>query len=898
LCTPTCGNGEIEEGEQCDDGNIHGNDGCAMNCTIEDGFVCPTPGEPCVPASGACCLANNSCVQLSGSGCTAESGVFNGPGTSCDQDADGANVCVDCDDNDDGAIGITSLSLRKFVTNNNTGGPNRTPEEFTLTATAVSGGAITFFGQGPIVFGPNAPYLLPAVFTLSETLFPGYAPGTWSCTGTNSQPVATGNPGEATLTLTAEDDCGATIRCSITNDDRVRGPCCYTPSDQEPSQPIKRCSDNLLEAECAALVGAWTPALSPEPETCANVGCCGDGVINGPSQCDDGNLNNFDGCSSQCRCEQPRGSIIQTSFNKYCEDDDFVAVEFVLSLSGGPGWSTFKRFDCGVGNVEKPCTSDNGVDFDCTCKIKASYSGVVSATFGSRVNGCDLTRTATVTPTINQLQCPDDGLFCNGDEFCYFDEDSCAAECRSTGDPCILDEVCGDNVCNEVNDVCDFTPDNTDCEASEACREYPCGVFGPITIPRPGACEPDCNNNGVPDCDDISDGTSDDDNENGVPDECDGCSYTQGYWKNAEHSAALPDFSYGNPEWQDRCLARRTELFAQCLSISNGPTFVECDVLSQFLGDVDSFCYSLPEYFDLSYPQQGNLRRTDCAKLQRQLFAFLMNTFLGAIGDIPPYTELGAYVSDPLLEEVVGFLNTYPEIFDVRTCFGEQPLTDMERSDLVDFARLLDQYNTGELPGGVAHCDSEQECAYTTFSSSSDCSDGDLLQSGDSECVVRPFGEQTFNYKANCRSDGQVTLSLSDRTNCGGKKEQFRRNELTCFMIQHSPDVYVSINCSGCPDPDLVVNGAEPQAVVEEPVQEQQQLAGVVEPETENDNNGNPDEALEIATLVFVILAFVMILIVLIVLCVYYRRMPANGKGIFARLTLRDHVEAQDKWMN
>lgn len=32
LC---CGNGLLEEGEECDDGNAHGGDGCAANCTVE-----------------------------------------------------------------------------------------------------------------------------------------------------------------------------------------------------------------------------------------------------------------------------------------------------------------------------------------------------------------------------------------------------------------------------------------------------------------------------------------------------------------------------------------------------------------------------------------------------------------------------------------------------------------------------------------------------------------------------------------------------------------------------------------------------------------------------------------------------------------------------------------------
>jgi cysteine-rich repeat protein len=36
---PTCGNGQVETGEQCDDGNTNSNDGCSSTCQTES---CPT----------------------------------------------------------------------------------------------------------------------------------------------------------------------------------------------------------------------------------------------------------------------------------------------------------------------------------------------------------------------------------------------------------------------------------------------------------------------------------------------------------------------------------------------------------------------------------------------------------------------------------------------------------------------------------------------------------------------------------------------------------------------------------------------------------------------------------------------------------------------------------------
>ena len=46
----SCGDGLIEPGEECDDGNSASNDGCSSSCQIEKGWSCPTPGAACVAA--------------------------------------------------------------------------------------------------------------------------------------------------------------------------------------------------------------------------------------------------------------------------------------------------------------------------------------------------------------------------------------------------------------------------------------------------------------------------------------------------------------------------------------------------------------------------------------------------------------------------------------------------------------------------------------------------------------------------------------------------------------------------------------------------------------------------------------------------------------------------------
>lgn len=49
-CGPVCGNGVLEEAEQCDDGNLIRGDGCS-GCKIDAGFICRYPGFLCQSSS-------------------------------------------------------------------------------------------------------------------------------------------------------------------------------------------------------------------------------------------------------------------------------------------------------------------------------------------------------------------------------------------------------------------------------------------------------------------------------------------------------------------------------------------------------------------------------------------------------------------------------------------------------------------------------------------------------------------------------------------------------------------------------------------------------------------------------------------------------------------------------
>lgn len=48
----TCGNGIVNFPEECDDGNTSASDGCSADCTLEPGWRCRVPGKRCLPVCG------------------------------------------------------------------------------------------------------------------------------------------------------------------------------------------------------------------------------------------------------------------------------------------------------------------------------------------------------------------------------------------------------------------------------------------------------------------------------------------------------------------------------------------------------------------------------------------------------------------------------------------------------------------------------------------------------------------------------------------------------------------------------------------------------------------------------------------------------------------------------
>ncbi len=89
-----CGSGQIEVGEDCDDGNPFDGDGCSSTCTIEPGFVCTGDPSSCTAICGdGLVLGNETCDDgghVDGDCCGA-SCQLEPPGSPC---ADDLNECT------------------------------------------------------------------------------------------------------------------------------------------------------------------------------------------------------------------------------------------------------------------------------------------------------------------------------------------------------------------------------------------------------------------------------------------------------------------------------------------------------------------------------------------------------------------------------------------------------------------------------------------------------------------------------------------------------------------------------------------------------------------------------------------------------------------------------------
>jgi fibro-slime domain-containing protein len=275
---PECGDGVIEAGETCDDGNATPGDGCSGLCQIEPGWLCPTPDTPCIKIwicgngvvdPGETCDDGNT---QSGDGCSSTCQAEPGwqcPGASTDGGAASGGACI-------------QIKCGDGVVETGEGcddGNNASRDGCSATCQIEKG------WQCPT----------PGAACTASQCGDGVVAGSEQCDDGNS---------------VSGDGCSSTCQVEA-------GWQCPTPDTK---CIAKQCGDGIIAGNeqcddgnnlpndgcsptCQLEAGFACTTKPAPPQSVCHKTVCGDGVKEGFEECDDGNLIPYDGCSPTCTIE-------------------------------------------------------------------------------------------------------------------------------------------------------------------------------------------------------------------------------------------------------------------------------------------------------------------------------------------------------------------------------------------------------------------------------------------------------------------------------------------------------------------------------------------------------------------------------------------------------------------
>jgi hypothetical protein len=411
ACVNTPNDANCDDQELCTTDSCDSVSGCA-NVPV----VCP-PGQQCDSADGICktppeCTVDADCDN--GFFCDGAEICFTGtclPGTPPDCD-DGVGCTVDtCDELNDACVNTpddASCDDNNVCTGSETCDPVNDCQPGT-PLDCDDGQLCTTDSCAPLTGCDNAAVECPA----GEQCDPADGickapPGctvdadcddTLFCNGAETCDTATGTCQPGT-----PPDCDDGVGCTVDTCDETSDTCVNTPNDAN-------CDDGDV---CNG------------SETCDATLDCQAGT---PLDCDDQELCTTDSCDSVSGCanvpvECPAGEICDST-DGLCKPEPDCTVD--ADCDDGFFCNGVETCDVATGTCQAgtPPDCDDGVD--CT------------------VDTCDEVNDACAN-TPDDLSCPDDGLFCTGDEIC-----DPAAGCVSTGDPCPEGTTC-----NEDSDTCDM----------------------------------------------------------------------------------------------------------------------------------------------------------------------------------------------------------------------------------------------------------------------------------------------------------------------------------------------------------------------------------------------------------------------------------------------------------
>jgi concanavalin A-like lectin/glucanase superfamily protein/uncharacterized protein DUF2341 len=529
---------------------------CLADADCDDQVDCTD--DSCNIAAGTCeNIANNSnCVDDglycngpeicdSQTGCSSEGDPCLNDGLICDEAADECNTCLqdaDCNDNIDCTADSCNVQAGTCERVPNDGlcpddGDFCNGNEICDTQTGCIGSGDPCTGGGQSCDAANSRCV--------DCLADGDCDDLIGCTD-DSCNLATGSCVYAPNDANCPDDnlhCNGTEYCDSSADCTNSGDPCSAlslPCD-EINDVCVTCGDGVA----SDTQGEDCDPAAPQNDNCCDVTTCtwtADGDADPQSQCSGAPECRVDVCDGSGGCD-----LVDEQEGVLCtQDPDFCngAEECQSGVCVSPGNPCPVEGDCdedlnicaGCGDGEvtgsEDCdpaiggtnccdpltclwTSSGEVDpqGQCSgapeCRVDVCDGGggctVVDAIDGTGCSGdavgCtdDECQSGSCQHIVNNSNCPDDGNFCNGNEFC-----DAVNDCDSTGDPC----TGGGQLCDGANTRCVDCLAAGDCDDSVACTDNSCN-------PGPGTCVYTPNNdncpndgnfcNGLESCDAVSD---------------------------------------------------------------------------------------------------------------------------------------------------------------------------------------------------------------------------------------------------------------------------------------------------------------------------------------------------------------------------------------------------------
>jgi len=427
----TCGNGTIDPGEACDDGNTSGGDSCNASCTsaatcgngalngseaCDDGKHC-TDGTTSCNNTGDCSgIGDGSCETRSGDGCNA----------TCSSDESCGNSIIDpgetCDDgNGSSGDGCSSLCAPEFCGNNVTDPGEACDNGNTTGGDGCSANCSSDETCGNGIVDPG------------ESCDDGM-----HCTdGTSCTEAADcAGIGDGTCDERDGDGCGSTCVSEFCGNGATDG--------GEACDDGKHCTDGTTsctdDGDCTGIGdGTCAPRSGTGCDSiCASDETCGNGVLDPGEDCDDDNNVSGDGCSATCVGEYCGNGVSDPS--EACDDGMHCTDGTTSCTSAG---------DCtGIGDGS--CATRDGTGCSATCASDETCGNDVvdpgeDCDDGGTTadDGCSATCTAEFcgNNTTDGVETCDDGNTTDSGN-------GCSAICQRN-------DVCGDGTTQGLFETCD-----------------------------------------------------------------------------------------------------------------------------------------------------------------------------------------------------------------------------------------------------------------------------------------------------------------------------------------------------------------------------------------------------------------------------------------------------------